>query len=225
MESRHVGKPQPHRKIVTGRRDCITGEYPSGKQSMNYRQVAYEGRLARDFIVLIDNDPRVISYREEPPPFPWFDGDKWRSYTPDFDCLLDDGKRQCHEIKPWKLRQRLHPRFKEGVGLGALEAGYDSFEIWTEREIDPLAVANAALISSERGFSVADDELHTIRLAVDRANGPTSVADLRQRSGIGLRSFRAVVSLIARGELVQLDPKAPLDDRAIVGIPTTMNAR
>ncbi len=74
LRSRHVGKPNPSRRIVTGRRDCITGEIPSGKPGMGHRMVAYEGLLARDFILLLEQDDAVLRYQEEPVPFRWHDG-------------------------------------------------------------------------------------------------------------------------------------------------------
>lgn len=216
VRSRHVGKPTGTRKVVTGRRDIITGEYPSGKPAMGYRMVAYEGMLSRDFIVLIENDPRVVSYQEEPEPFPWFDGLKWHSYTPDFSVLLDDGRRICVEIKPYRRLRKLPAGFRDGATAGALDNGYDAFEIWTDREIGGLAVANASLIASERTFIVDDHELHAMRVAVDSLGGKATIRDLRIRSDLGQRAFRAAIALVARRELVAEDEARPLDDNAVL---------
>jgi len=73
LRSRHVGKPTPSRRIVTGRRDCITGEVPSGKAGMGYRMVAYEGLLARDFILILEQDDAVLRHQKQHAPLRWHD--------------------------------------------------------------------------------------------------------------------------------------------------------
>ena len=100
LRSRHVGKPSPSRPIVTGRRDCITGEVPSGKAGMGYRMVAYEGLLARDFILILEQDDAVLRYQEEPAPFRWHDGVRWRRYTADFAVEIDDADANPEALTP-----------------------------------------------------------------------------------------------------------------------------
>ncbi|MFC6789994.1 Tn7 transposase TnsA N-terminal domain-containing protein [Methylobacterium komagatae] len=129
LRSRHVGKPSPSRPVVTGRRDCITGEVPSGKAGMGYRMVAYEGLLARDFILILEQDDAVLRYQEEPAPFRWHDGVRWRSYTADFAVEIDDGRRVAVEVKPRKRVIRLGwDGFRPRIEAGARAAGYDGFE-------------------------------------------------------------------------------------------------
>ncbi|KAA2235867.1 hypothetical protein [Salinarimonas soli] len=218
--SRHVGKPQPTRRVVTGRRDCITGEYPSGKAQMGYRMVAYEGLLARDYIVLIEDDPCVVSYQEEPAPFRWFDGAEWRLHRPDFAVRYDDGSKVCAQVKPARRVASLGGIGAFGLLAAAAKAnGYDRFELWTELTMDAVRLANAALVASERTFLVDEVELHTMRVTVDRFGGDARIVDLRLASGLGDRSFRAVLALVARGELAPVDPFRLLDDHALVRVP------
>lgn len=219
---RPVGRPRPTRRIVTGRRDCITGEFPSGKPAMDFRMVAYEGLLARDFIVLIESDDDVVEYSEEPNRFRWSDGLRPRWYRPDFALYLKDGTIVCVEVKPW--------RRVEAVGgiaafapieAAALEAGYHRFELWTEREIDAIGVANGALLASERTFLDDPEETHCVLAAIDRMGGQARVRELRAEARLAARSFRAVVSLVARGLLVLADARVTLDDNAVVVVPGT----
>lgn len=217
LRSRHVGKPSLSRPIVTGRRDCITGEVPSGKVGMGYRMVAYEGLLARDFILILEQDDAVLRYQEEPVPFRWHDGVRWRRYTPDFAVEIDDGRRISVEVKPRKRVIRLGwDGIRPRIEAGARAAGYDGFELWTEVEIDALRVANAALVASERSFVVDEAEQHTIRVVLDRFGGEARVRELRAASGLGTRAFRAVVALVARGEAELTEPGRPFDDHALV---------
>lgn len=215
--SRHVGRPSPSREIVTGRRDCITGEVPSGKPGMGYRMVAYEGLLARHFILLMEQDDAVLRYQEEPTAFRWHDGVRQRSYTPDFAVEIDDGRNIAVEVKPMKRVIRsgwdgIRPR----VEAGARAAGYDGFELWTEVEIDALRVANAGLVASERSFVVDEAEQHTMRVVLDRLGGQGRVRELRAASGLQARAFRAVVALVARGEAELAEPGRPFDDHALI---------
>lgn len=214
--SRHVGKPSPSRKIITGRRDCITGVFPSSKPKMGHRMVAYEGMLARDFIALIDCDPFVESYQEEPASFPWTDGIDWRTYTPDFSVTLIDGRKICVEVKPHRRVLKFPPSFFMGISEASLGAGYSAFEVWTDRMMGAVAVANAGLLASERTFITNDSELFTIRRATDRVDSLVTIRELRRISGLGRRAYRAVIGLIARGELLPVHPHVPLDDQALL---------
>lgn len=217
VHSRHVGKPDPSRKLVTGRRDVITGEVPSGKAAMAYRMVAYEGLLSRDFILLLEGDEAVVRYQEEPPWFRWHDGIRWRRYTADFATEMDDGRKIAVEVKPIKrVIARGWDAIRPRVEAGARAAGYDGLELWTEREIDALRVANAGLIASERSFVVDEAEQHAMRVTLDRLGGQAQVRDLRATSGLGGRAFRAVVGLVARGEAALADPGRPFDDHAVI---------
>ncbi len=225
LRSRHVGKPSPSRPVVTGRRDCITGEVPSGKAGMGYRMVAYEGLLARDFILILEQDDAVLRYQEEPAPFRWHDGVRWRSYTADFAVEIDDGRRVAVEVKPRTRVIRLGwDGIRHRIEAGARAAGYDGFELWTEVEIDALRVANAALVASERTFVADEAEQHTMRVVLDRFGGQGLVRDLRAASGLQARAFRAVVALVARGEAELADPGRPFDDHAMIRRPANLRS-
>ncbi|WP_292495333.1 hypothetical protein [Methylobacterium sp.] len=179
--------------------------------------VAYEGLLARDFIILLEQDDSVLRYQEEPTAFWWHDGFRRRSYTPDFAVDLDDGRSICVEVKPLKKVVKLGwDEFRPLIEVGARAAGYDSFELWTEIEIDALGVANAALIASERSFVVDETEQHTMRMVLDRFGGLGRVRELRAASSLGARAFRAIVSLVARGEAELADLGRPFDDYALI---------
>jgi hypothetical protein len=183
---------------------------------MGFRMVAYEGILARDFLVLIDSDPFVETYQEEPPSFPWTDGIDWHSYTPDFAVNLIDGRSICVEVKPIRKALRLPESFFSGVRKAALGAGYSAFEVWTERQMSGLAIANASLLASEHSFVVDETELHLVRRAVDSFDGLITIRELRRLSGLGRRAYRAIIGLIARRELLPVNSDVPLDDHALL---------
>lgn len=138
---RHVGGPQATRRDVTGKRDCITGYHPSAKAAMNYRMVTFEGNLAGDYLLILDLDPDILSYEEEPLSFIWFDpiSDRRASYTPDFAVHHKNGSIDCVEVRPRiALRELTEPRVVEERTLGAKNAGYTAYKIVTENQIDPF---------------------------------------------------------------------------------------
>jgi len=70
----------PVRKVA-GRRHSVTGKFPSLKLG---RMVQFESLLELDFIHLLEYDPTVTHYEEQPLTIEYqFDG-KTRRYTPDF---------------------------------------------------------------------------------------------------------------------------------------------
>src|ERR1700759_431623 len=74
----------------------IIGKFPSYLMGMI---VMWESKLERDFLYLLEFDPSVISYREQPMRLLYnFDG-KLRRYTPDF-LVERKHKKQIIEVKP-----------------------------------------------------------------------------------------------------------------------------
>jgi hypothetical protein len=73
------------------------GKFPSAK---NRRPVWYESLLERDFIFLLEFDPEVVAYREQPIKLTFCLDDKKRTYTPDFLLERAGGRKQLVEVKP-----------------------------------------------------------------------------------------------------------------------------
>lgn len=218
---RFVAGPTHKRTVQNRAVDWIAGEYPSAKAAMNYRMVRYDGMLSRDFIITMENDPRVLSYWEKPAKFRWSNGLRWRDYTPDYAVNLVDARKIAVEVMPLKRVAKIGFLNRAPfIRRAAVGAGYFDFELWTETEIErqPL-LANADLVASERSFVIDEALVHRMRLVVRELGGRARVADLRRRSGIGTQSFRTVVRLVAIGDLRIVNPFLPLDDNAVVEIP------
>lgn len=220
--ARFAGRPEPSRNIITGRRDCFTGEFTSSKEAMNFRRVAYEGLLARDVMAIIDRDPNVVSYREEAPPFRWNDGENFRTYWPDIAVNLIDGRKICIEAKPKKkIRKYNLDRIFPMIGAGALEAGYDDFEVWHEGKVYPGArLANAKLVASEAINPVENLEAqHEVLATLLRMGGRARVDRLRRSTGLGSQGYRTIIKLIAKGQLRWAQTHKEIDDSTEVYIP------
>lgn len=212
--------PRLGRNVVSGRRNTFTGYVPSSKEGNDFRLVAYESILERDFIQLLEDDDDVLSYEDRSEAVLWTDADGVeRRYLPDFDVVKRSGIRVCVEVKPFSRieRRNLLPLYEQ-VERYAVESGrFDRFEIWTDREIRrPIGLYNAELRNVGRlNRSGLACEL-SIRGALRSAGGRCTVADLRRGSNLEDEAFWAVVGSLARREIALENPRRPIDDDAIV---------
>ena len=85
----------PVRK-VSNRGGNIIGQFPSLKMG---RMIAFESLLERDFIYLLDYDPHVEWYEEQPLMIEYQHETQCRHYTPDFHLVMA-GRDVLVECKP-----------------------------------------------------------------------------------------------------------------------------
>jgi len=197
---------------------AIRGEFNSGKRAMNFRRVFYSGLSMRSLLALLESDDSVISYQEAPPELRWSDGRRFRMCRPVASARLRDRRLIC--ILMERRRGRLSSDEVLTVREVACGHGYDDLEVWSEADIYTGGqVPNAMLLGNVGLFEFEPAHLHTVRTALERSGGRSTIRDLRISSRLGTNAFRTIVKLIALGEIVPLRPNAILDDFAIVQIP------
>ncbi len=81
---------------VSRHRGSAVGQFPSMKMN---RMIAFESLLERDFIYLLDYDPGITWFEEQPVRIEYVQEEKLRHYTPDF-LLLEQGHQVLVECKP-----------------------------------------------------------------------------------------------------------------------------
>jgi hypothetical protein len=86
----------PVRKISNKGTKKVIGKFPSLKIK---RAVWWESQLEQDYIYLLEFDPDVTSYKEQPLTIFYNLNGKKRRYTPDF-LVERSAKRQIIEVKP-----------------------------------------------------------------------------------------------------------------------------
>jgi hypothetical protein len=91
-----MGRSVATRKVVTYRRDNFSGFVPTRK---NGRVVPHESLLELDYIRLLESDPGVIAYSEQPTPLKWSDGVNSYETTFDFIVIGSFGSKHVCEIK------------------------------------------------------------------------------------------------------------------------------
>lgn len=214
----HIGRSDATRKVVTYRSGHFTGFVPSRK---NEDMVQYESILERDYIQLLESDPGVLKYSEQPKPLRWSDGE--HSYVTTFDFVVTrrDKTRYLAEVKP--LTKVIKYKLDELYGYAraaAIADGYGDFELWTDREIRAMPrLGNAELIvSSATAFSELAFEL-ALLTAIDsmrRHSDRATIRELRAASKLGQVGYWQIIRMVARGQLIPVDATASLDDRAIL---------
>ncbi|MCP4535776.1 MAG: hypothetical protein GY832_01355 [Chloroflexi bacterium] len=81
---------------VSNRGGNVIGKFPSIKMG---RMIAFESLLERDFVYLLDYDPAVEWFEEQPVTIEYVSEDKVLSYTPDFH-LIEGQRNVLIECKP-----------------------------------------------------------------------------------------------------------------------------
>lgn len=91
----------------------------------NGRRYWCESLLERDYLLTLEFDPKVDAFLPQPLSIRWWDGTRWRTYTPDNLLWWKDGHREFVEVRPeaklnpeqrWKLDQ-LHHRCRQRFGV------------------------------------------------------------------------------------------------------------
>jgi len=118
------------RKIRNTGSSKIIGKFPSEKSG---QMVEYESQLERDFIYLLENDPKVAYYTHQPLRLNFTLHGKKRVYTPDYLVLMDTAEKHIKEVKPEKKVPRYAEKFK-AVKQILKEDGYN-FSVVTEKFI------------------------------------------------------------------------------------------
>ena len=212
------GEPAHGRRVVSGRRGTFTGYVPSTKGGNAFRLVAYESLLERDYIMHLEADRDIVSYRDRDRAYAWRDLDGGEHlWHPDFTATTASDRRICVEVKPYAVleKKKLWPAFEAISRAMTGVHGFDEFHLVTDREIRrPFALYNFEILHSARLSLEADGEGFALRRSLlDRA--PTTIADLRRRVAPEGDGFWSICRLVAGGTAALDDPDAPIEDRSI----------
>jgi hypothetical protein len=165
------------------------------------RRIYCESGLEEKAAYSLLADPNVVDLWEQPAAVEYVDEyGKKRRHTFDFVVLLKDGTRIAIQVKPWKRSEKWRAILAR-IAAQMPRRFADFVLLLTERDLPRDLVHNSVLIHAvrrdpPRGY---DEQLREI---VATLNGSVKVADLVKHSGLEGRGFRAVVRLIANGELI-----------------------
>jgi hypothetical protein len=99
---------------VSNRGRNVIGRFPSIKMA---RMIAFESLIERDFIYLLDHDPEVTWFEEQPLTIPYHQEGRAFSYTPDFH-LVEGDRHVLVECKPDRFVDKEENRRKFAAARG-----------------------------------------------------------------------------------------------------------
>ena len=120
----------PVRK-VSNRGGNAIGRFPSTKMG---RMIAFESLLERDFIYLLDYDPAVEWFEEQPLSIEYVHETKLLHYTPDFH-LLERGRHVLVECKPERFVETEENLRKFAVAQAWCEETRWEFRVVTDQQV------------------------------------------------------------------------------------------
>lgn len=97
--------PVRKRKITMKSRS-LSGIIPSSK---NENGIWFESALERDFALILENNPDVLHYQEQPITLEYIVEDRTRTYTPDFYVEFHEDSG----LKPWLCEIKYRGEFRE----------------------------------------------------------------------------------------------------------------
>jgi hypothetical protein len=118
------------RKVIRKGTRRVVGKFPSVKP--NIRLVHWESQLERDFYYLLEIDPNVLAFREQPLRIEYILSGKHRYYTPDV-LVERKQKVQIVEVKPKSKVEKYDEIFRIASQV-CKHNGYE-FIVVTDEEI------------------------------------------------------------------------------------------
>lgn len=213
------------RKIPKNRRS-VTGKFPSQKLD---RLVSYESTLERDLFTLLEFDPNVTDYEEQPVKIDYelLTG-RLSRYTPDARAILREHPLSGEPVPPVlieiKYRKDLQidlPGLRQRMRAGARFAKQNgwTFRVLTERHIRSPFLDNARLLLGYRRLPTLDRDVIAAMQHIARSRGQIAGDDLVQAIGSAAVDRDTVIRhfwhLLSTFQL-QVDLNRPLSMSSIV---------
>jgi hypothetical protein len=155
-------------------------------------------------VALLLSVRRDVGMLEEQVAFPWLDSaGKEHTHFFDFRVTLVTGRRVAITVKAAAVvaKGRFLPTFRP-IAQAVTPAFADEVRLMTDRDIDPVDLANATLFHAYRA---PDPEADGSAAAVaEGLVGAARLGELTDATGLGCRGFRALVRRVRHGQLVPL---------------------
>lgn len=152
------------RRVVRRSTHRVVGRFQSLKSG---RTVHWESQLERDLLVLMEIDPGILEFREQPLTVRFEEGGRERRYTPDFLVRKAHGLHVV-EVKPAALAAK--PEWQELFArmIEHFAAEGATYEVLTDQEIcRQPRLANAGLLLRYQRHEVAPGVAESLRARLD----------------------------------------------------------
>lgn len=186
------------RNIAKGRRNHFTGQFTSGPDEGETRDIESHTELCGALVIIAR--PGVVGL-ENQVPFEWDkpNGKKGTHHF-DFRVLMADGRRRAIMVKSeYRRRQPKVQRELAEIAAQVTPEFADDVQVMTERDIDPVELFNAEMMHEMRRPDPEADA--AARRIMGEIVASAQIQDLVTAIGLGARGFRAVVRLLRSHEL------------------------
>jgi hypothetical protein len=201
----------PVRKVSNHGGNAI-GRFPSTKMG---RMIAFESLLERDFIYLLDYDPVVDWFEEQPLSIEYQQEEQLLHYTPDFH-LLEDDRHVLVECKPERFVDTDENRRKLAVGQAWCEKQGWEFRLVTDQQVRRgNRLQNIKLLSQyarQKVDSAVRNRIQTFLLATQT---PVSLHELVQ----AIAPMASIFCLAYHHEIELAIDEAPISGTTLVSCP------
>ena len=204
----------PVRK-VSNRGGNAIGRFPSTKMG---RMIAFESLLERDFIYLLDYDPDVEWFEEQPLRIEYLHETQQLHYTPDFH-LIERGQHVLAECKPERFVETEENRRKFAVARDWCEERGWEFRIITDQRVrSSLQLQNIKLLTQYARQKVDIAIRSQIHAFLQTTQAPVSVHDLACAIHPADTSIvvASIFCLAYHHEITLLLDEAPISEATIV---------
>lgn len=185
----------PVRVIRQGHRG-VRGRFPSRKAA---RVLSFESRLERDHFLLLEADPGIRTFEEQPVTIAFTVRGKARRYTPDVRVEYEGGRTELVEVKyAADLASMAHEDRASMAEAHDAARAYAAARGWTFRVATDVDLRGPRLDRAETLRTHA-------RAPADLARWSASLSEvLRQRPGLTLGEAVAAVGEAARPSILHL---------------------
>ena len=164
----------PVRK-VSNRGGNVIGRFPSLKLN---RMVAFESLIERDLIYLLDFEPEVTWFAEQPLTISYPHKGKNLSYTPDFH-IIRDGQNILVECKPQKYINTDTNQRKFAVAQAWCAAKWWGFQVIGDEQLRRgYRVRNVKLLTQFARYEIGSEVKSCIHAFLTNAPSPVRVAEV-----------------------------------------------
>lgn len=162
---------------VSNRGGNIIGHYPSLKLG---RMVAFESLIERDFVYLLDYEPEVEHFMEQPLTIRYIHEDKPRRYTADFQVLCN-GRIFLFECKPAsRVDEPVNQMKFEAARAWCQEQGW-VFRIVTDAQLaSNWRVANIKLLAQFARYPISPEIQGRVFAVLAEHSQPLKISEVMQ---------------------------------------------
>jgi len=162
---------------VSNRGGNIVGHFPSLKLG---RMVGFESLIERDFVYLLDYEPAVEHFSEQPLVIEYQHAGRKRRYTPDFHVICG-GHPFLFECKPAQLVDDPKNQIKfEAARSWCQEQGWTFGIVTDEHLASNWRIANIKLLTQFARYSIGPEIKGLIFGFLSSVPGPVKVSDVMQ---------------------------------------------